>query len=633
MISWKKQFCVTMLFVLLSVLGFEMSAKQNVLIITSYNPEIQSTAQTLHDIVEENRRRGNFCDITVETINSYSYNEAKKWKSVMAGILEKYSSDATVPDAIIILGQEAWNSYLSQDNPMVKRIPTFCGMVSRNVILTPPDSVDLSTWSPESRDINEFNDFNIKGGIVYDYSFSKNIDLVKTLYPETENVIILSDNTFGGVNMQALIKSEAVNYPEYSFRYLDGRQKTLLQVCDSIREMPPRSVLICGTWRVDKEENSVLKSATYLLRDANSRLPALSMASVGVGHWVLGGYMPAYQPQGKLIACRCFDYLQTDGKKSNGLSALHNKYIFDYQRFAEYGIDKRLLPANAEIINQPLSVWKAHQNVFIAVTVVFIIIVILLMFLSDRLRRTRKYKAVLEQKNRELTVAKEKAEIAVEMKMKFIRNISHEVRTPLNAIIGFSQLFVADTTNPASLKKYAEAIDHNSYDLLKLVGDIVEISRLDSNDCDEPLRSTVMSDLIHSAYEQTAVKKQPGVEFIMLPIADDSPRLIKQHLVELVVVNYLHNAFKFTKKGTVTLECTVSPDEKTMSITVTDTGCGISPAKRDFIFERFAKLNEFSQGAGIGLSICQAVADELGGTVGLDQTYNDGCRFFFRFPI
>lgn len=623
---------MTMLFVLLAVFGFEMSAKQNVLIITSYNPEIQSTAQTLHDIVEENRRRGNFCDITVETINGYSYNEAKKWKSVMAGILEKYSGKA-VPDAIIILGQEAWNSYLSQDNPMVKRIPTFCGMVSRNVILTPPDSVDLSTWSPESLDINDFNDFNIKGGIVYDYSFRKNIDLIKTLYPETENIIILSDNTFGGVNMQALIKSETLNYPEYSFRYLDGRQKTLLQVCDCIRETPPRSVLICGTWRVDKEENSVLKSATYLLRDANSRLPSLSMASVGVGHWVLGGYMPAYQPQGQLIACRCFDYMQSCGKKSNGLSALHNKYIFDYQRFAEYGIDKRLLPANAEIINQPQSVWKAHQNVFIAVTVVFIIIVILLMFLSDRLRRTRKYKAEFEQKNRELTIAKEKAEIAVEMKMKFIRNISHEVRTPLNAIIGFSQLFVADTTNPASLKKYAEAIDHNSYDLLKLVGDIVEISRLDSKDCDEPLRPTVMSELVHSAYEQTVVKKQPGVEFIMQPIADDSPRLIKQHLVELVIVNYLHNAFKFTKKGTVTLECSVSPDEKTMSITVTDTGCGISHAKRAFVFERFAKLNEFSQGAGIGLAICQAVADELGGIVGLDPAYIDGCRFFFRFPI
>lgn len=457
--------------------------------------------------------------------------------------------------------------------------------------------------------------------------------MIKKLYPKTENVAIITDNTFGGVNMQALIKSEARHYPEYRFKFLDGRNITLLEMCDSIRELPPRSVLICATWRVDKEENSVLKSATYLLRDANAHQPTLSMAYVGMGHWALGGYMPAYHPQGKEIADLCFDFLQTKGNKKGGLTVIPNKYVFDYLQFANCGVDKQLLPQNAEIINQPQSIWKIHLKGIIVIAIVFTIIFILLLILSDRLRRTGKYKAELEQKNRELTVAKEKAEIAVEMKMKFIRNMSHEVRTPLNAIIGFSQLFVADNTDHASLKKYADAIEQNSNDLLKLIGDIVEISRLDFKDCEEPLRPTVMSELIHSAYEQAVAKKQPGVEFIMSPIADDSPRMIKQHLVELVIVNFLHNAFKFTKKGSVTLECKVSPDGKTMSIIVTDTGCGISFAKRDFIFERFAKLNEFSQGAGIGLSICQSVADELGGTVGLDSSYVDGSRFFFRFPL
>lgn len=87
----------------------------------------------------------------------------------MMGILAKYSGKST-PDAIIVLGQEAWNTYLSLNDSRLKRIPVFCGMVSRNIILTPSDSTTLVSWSPKSIDVDDFNDFNIKGGIIYEYS-------------------------------------------------------------------------------------------------------------------------------------------------------------------------------------------------------------------------------------------------------------------------------------------------------------------------------------------------------------------------------------------------------------------------------------------------------------------------------
>lgn len=448
-----------LLSLLLVLLPFGANAGQGkgVLVITSYNPDTQSMASTLSAFVDAFERLGSDPDkIVVESLNCLAYSEAKTWKERMAGILVKHTGD-NEPGVVVVLGQEAWSAFLSQENPEYKKMPVICGMVSRNTILTPPDSVDLDRWMPESKDIlKDFPDFNIVGGYAYQYRLYENIGLVKKLFPFTRELVFLSDNSFGGVNMQAFVKSEMAEYPEYSFSFLDGRVQSLVEVSGRLAGLSPHCVLLCGTWRVGPSDDFVLKSTTYVLRDANIDLPAFTISSIGLGHWVLGGYVPDYHNLGAELAQECLDYLQSGGKTVMGVRLVDGKYLFDGTRLEQLEIDETLLPAGSEIINVPETFWSEYKKVIIATGIVILFLIGGLTVAVIHIRRIRKYRRLLEAKSQELAKAKDVAEKASEMKTTFIQNINHEIRTPLNAIVGFAQVFANANVGP--MKKYASII-------------------------------------------------------------------------------------------------------------------------------------------------------------------------------
>lgn len=615
-----------------SSLTANAASGKGVLIITSYNPDTQSMTSTLSSFVDEYEKHGGNSDaIVVESLNCLAYSEAKTWKERMGAILSKHRGDAT-PGIVVVLGQEAWSAFLSQDNPEFRKLPVLCGMVSRNTILTPPDSVSLDTWMPVSMDVmKDFPDFNIVGGYVYQYRLFENIALAKKLFPFMRELVFLSDNSFGGVSMQAMVKSEMKKYPEYSFSFLDGRVESLVEVSHRISNLSPHCVLLCGTWRVGPSDDFVLKSTTYVLRDANPVLPAFSVSSIGLGHWALGGYIPDYHNLGEGLARQSLEYLQSGGKAAIGLRLVGNKYVFDSQRIDMLEVDESLLPEGTEIINRTPTLWDEYENEIIAVGLVILCLLGSLVVSAIYIRRIRKYRNMLEEQSRELAKAKDAAEQASAMKTNFIQNINHEIRTPLNAIVGFAQVFANANTCP--MKKYASIIERNSNDLLKLIGDVVELSNLDAGDFKDTPQPVVMSELCRVALRQVESKINDDVEFVLIPPVDDRPRLMYRHMVELVVVNLLHNAFKFTISGTVTLHCDVLPGEKKMRVSVTDTGYGIPADKHEVIFERFTKLDEFKQGGGLGLAICRAVAKRIDATVTIDPDYTTGSKFIFIFPL
>lgn len=624
------------LFLLCFVLPVSVRAGSNkgILVITSYNPDTQSMASSLSSFVGAFDKYGADSDmIMVESLNCLAYSEAKTWKERMGAILSKHVGD-NAPGVVVVFGQEAWSAFLSQDNPEYKKLPVMCGMVSRNTILTPPDSVNLETWMPQSMDVmKNFPDFNIVGGYVYQYRLYENIALVKKLFPFTRELVFLSDNSFGGVSMQALVKDEMAKYPEYAFSFLDGRVESLLEVSHRIGGMSPHCVLLCGTWRVGPSDDFVLKSTTYVLRDANPSLPAFTISSIGMGHWVLGGYIPDYKNYAEDIARQCIDFVRSGGKSSVGLQLVDSKYVFDSERLELLDVDESLLPAGSEIINRPVTFWGQYKRQIIWVCIIGFLLIGGLVVSILYIRRIGKYRNLLETQSKELERAKDAAEKASEMKTSFIQNVNHEIRTPLNAIVGFAQVFANANTNAGPMKKYASIIERNSNDLLKLIGDVVELSNLDAGDGKDTPQPVVMSELCRVALRQVESKINDDVEFVMIPPADDRPRLMCRHMVELVIVNLLHNAFKFTISGNVTLHCEILPGNKKMRVSVTDTGYGIPADKHELVFERFTKLDQFKQGGGLGLAICRAAANRIGGTVVIDPDYTTGCKFIFVFPF
>lgn len=607
------------------------SGEETILIVSSYNPDTYAVSENLKTFMAELRSKDVNVRVSVENMNCNNLPEAREWKQRLADILSKYRG-LDRPALVIFLGQEAWSAYLSQTNPEYKSLPSMCAMVSRNTVILPSDSVDVRTWLPESKDIrNDFNDFNIVGGIVYEYKIRENIELMKKLYPDINSIMFLTDNTFGGVSLQAWIRSKEYKYPDYKFGYLDGRSLTFKDVDLEIANIPENTALFCGTWRVDSSNDYVIGSTTHVLREANPELPVVTMSSVGLGHWAIGGLIPAYDNLGAELADACIAYLDSGRVQSKkDINIVDVRYVFDSRRLDSLNIDRSILPKDAEFINSPVSPLKEYESIIWWVVVVFVLLVICLLIAFYHIRRIERLRKELQKQSEELQVAKENAESANKLKTLFLQNISHEIRTPLNVIVGFSEII--SKSADSSMKKYANLIKSNSDYFLKIVNDVMEVAALDSGVTGEKAMCSI-NELCYQAIDQVKEEKKPGVEFDFVPWHNERSITVPRPLLLSLVTNMLDNAFKFTEKGKVVLRCESIDDGNTIRITVTDTGPGIPLNEQESVFDRFVKLNHFSKGAGLGLSICRNVAKNMHGEIKIDPTYTDGCKIVFTFPV
>ena len=250
---------------------------------------------------------------------------------------------------------------------------------------------------------------------------------------------------------------------------------------------------------------------------------------------------------------------------------------------------------------------------------------------------TMQYQSRLEYANVLLKFAKEKAETSERVKTEFIQNMSHEIRTPLNAICGFVDVLISDDANSLTQderNEFAAIIRNNSQMLMTLVNDVLDLSDLNSGKTVVDNSWVSVVDLCHWVIRTVEMRLTPGVTMHFdsqvgnnFYIFSDPKRL------QQVLMNFATNAIKHTKEGSITLEFNLCTDEEEpgwVEFACTDTGCGVPPEMAQTIFERFAKLDSFTQGTGLGLAICRSVATLLGGKVMLDSTYTNGARFVFR---
>ena len=231
-----------------------------------------------------------------------------------------------------------------------------------------------------------------------------------------------------------------------------------------------------------------------------------------------------------------------------------------------------------------------------------------------------------------LISAREKAEESDRMKSAFLANMSHEIRTPLNAIVGFSELISDESISAGEKKEFFSIINNNSYLLLNLINDILDLSRLESGNMKFIIEKTSLSDCCRNALASVEHRVFPGVQLTYTPSED--PLHIQTDSIRLqqLLINLLTNACKFTKEGEINLSYQIDEDKQHVRITVTDTGCGIPEDKQKVIFERFEKVDEYAQGTGLGLSISQTIIEHLGGSIQLDPTYKHGARFIVLHP-
>lgn len=274
-------------------------------------------------------------------------------------------------------------------------------------------------------------------------------------------------------------------------------------------------------------------------------------------------------------------------------------------------------------------------------TVFLVFVGLLLVFLSGLLRyavRINKLKNALEAEKQSLKksselllVAKEKAEQADRLKTNFVSNMSHEIRTPLNAIVGFSDLL--NDTEKEEQTEFINIINTNTELLLDLINDILNLSNLESDNFILDIQDVDIEKCSCNALGMIQHRVMEGVQLTCTH--PEQPIIIKTDPAKLqqLLIKLLINATKYTEKGTINLAYKIDKQTRQLIFWVTDTGCGIPLEKQNSIFNRFEKVNEFKQGAGLGLPICSEIAKRLGGTVFIDSSYTSGARFIFTLPL
>ena len=615
-------------------MAFSQDVRENspILIISSYNPETYQTSNNISEFLDEYKALGGVSPVIIENMNCKSFSEAMKWEGQMKEILNKYQESRT-PSLIVLLGQEAWTAYLSQDDILGRHIPILCGMVSKNALLLPDEQVDLHSWEPASIDFEKKFGSRVRiAGFAYEYDVENNMKLIKRLFPKTRYVAFISDNSYGGVSMQAFVKQEMKKFPEIDLILLDGRRHTIYTIVDQIAMLPENAVMLVGTWRVDKNEGYFMRNATYSMMSANPRIPAFSVASVGLGHWVVGGYSPRYRSIGKDLAKQAIG-IQKKKIKYEKLSIIPNNYFFDSKKITEFNIDEKLLPGGAVFLNKEPSFYEKYQYQLWTVAFIFVLLVLGLVMTLYYFLRTKRLKDELLASEVELVAAKDRAEESDRLKSAFLANMSHEIRTPLNAIVGFSNVLVTSECSKEEEREFVEVIQTNSDLLLRLINDILDISRLETGKLKFTYEECEIVGLCQKVLVTISYSKKAEVKYVFKPQFDSYVIETDVQRLQQVLINLLSNANKFTVQGQIILAFEEDAVGENLIFSVTDTGCGIPLEKQQKVFERFEKLNEYAQGTGLGLAICKITIGLLGGEIWVDKSYKEGARFVFFHPV
>ena len=262
-----------------------------------------------------------------------------------------------------------------------------------------------------------------------------------------------------------------------------------------------------------------------------------------------------------------------------------------------------------------------------------LVLVVILYRNIKKTRRLQKLNADLKIKrvqisrlNTSLVNAIAEEEESNRKKNEFMANISHEIRTPLNAIVGFSNLLVENAGDNIELRDYANIIRTNSDSLMVLINNILSLGRIDSNRIVLSWQRANLMNIIDNAlapFQGKAVKSIVDSPSQNIEIVTDVMRLGN------VFGNVYSNAFKFTKQGHV--KTIVTLDDNNVYIRIEDTGIGVPDDKKELIFERFEKVDTFTPGSGLGLSICRELLKRMSGTIYCDKNYTDGLAIVIQF--
>jgi signal transduction histidine kinase/ActR/RegA family two-component response regulator len=605
-------------------IGLVHSQSYNILLINSYHEGLSWSDDVIEGFEKQlSKEITKDYDLFIEYLDAKRYSSFDHDEVYFEYLKAKYANQAI--DLIVANDDKAYNFLVDFKDKLFGNCP---------VVFT---------------GLNAYHDYP-KGytGLNEKIDFKANLDLIQELHSDINRLFIVMDNTETGKLLKEEIRKE-ISLGNYSFQYNFLSDYTFEEIFRKTRQLRKGDVLFLGIFTEDRNRTYHSFTRTIDQLKQNTSVPIYSAWDFYLNKGIIGGKLIQGVKFGEYAAKVALEVLNGKDPNSIPVQLMQSDYVFDYNEIKQHDIALKKLPDNAIIINSPYNLFKENKGLFIALaTVILLLLVIIIVLLrynrikKKRLKEQEEYLHKIEKINKDIEYAKERAQESNRLKTSFLANISHEIRTPLNAIIGFSRLITDQRSlDPASYYKYHNLLKINSDLLLNLINDIIDLSKIETNQLKLHFRDFDLNELMDSLYEYAIeeVKKknrkrlkitvEKGIRKESFFIRSDNVRLRQ------VLMHLINNSVKFTNEGEIQLGYRVNGNF--ILFYLKDTGIGLSEHEHKYIFDSFRQGEEGTTkkygGAGLGLTLSKGIVENLKGQIWCESDKGNGSVFYVQVPF
>ena len=454
--------------------------------------------------------------------------------------------------------------------------------------------------------------------------YMQTIDLMRYMFPDMEKLVFVADALYVNRHLNHEIRDYMKeNYPGMEYEWLLAADETSEQLQQYLLSKDYNIGLLLSTWFYERKTihgyPELIAGDAHLIKSV--RHPVFGLREAYFSYGITGGVFPSPEEFSTELKDGLADLISgADMAKIPFRTVEKNVTIINYEKLERCGLSAEACPEGTVFLNRPKTLWEQYYIAIIlaiiAVSALTIVGIVVMVFQRRKIEL--------------LAQSREKAEESDRLKMAFLANMSHEIRTPLNAIVGFSRL-LPKTKDPVKQARYVETINVNNDLLLKLIGDVLDTAKIESNTLDVHKEETDVNKVLQSAESTVRFRLRQGVSLYLDLGQTDCVVFTDTVRLRQVIVNLLTNAIKFTESGSITFGYRMRKGE--IYFFVRDTGAGIAPEDIGLLFTRFTKLNSFVQGNGLGLSISKSIVEKLGGRIGAEsEGLGKGSLFWFTLP-
>lgn len=593
---------------------------KHILFMNTYHKGLPWSDELVEALKKELTSNNKYIQLHIEYMDTRWFYSPQQFENLYNYYKDKYSKINL--DLIICSYNHAYDFIIRHKQNLFGDIPClFCGL---NMAITPQNGYS---------------------GVFEITNVNATLDLIKKLHPDIKKITVVSDWSKTGMlstqnfNQAIESRSDTINYEIIT-------SNTLKELRDNLFNLSNGDIVFFLLYNQDKQGNYYSCQESFNLTTDLCQVPIYCISSYYLNAGAIGGVLTTGKMQGRLVGEMASRVLKGTPIESIKPQTAPQQLILDHRQLRHFGISDKKIPDSAQIINCPNKLIKENKKLTILTIILFILLIILVVFFTIiihmrglRIKKEQSYMAEMKNQQSKLQEAKEKAEESNRLKSAFLANMSHEIRTPMNAIMGFTELLSLSDYNRLKINKYTEIIQKNSQYLLQLINDILDISKIETNQLKIVKNECDLYPLLHSILEDyrpllKEAKNPVSLNLAIHPTEQSIRIYTDSNRLRQILTNLLDNALKFTHEGSI--DFGYQHQSNKLLFFVKDTGIGISPENQDIIFDRFRQAEDADTrrygGAGLGLAICKSLVNLLEGTIWVESNTPNGSAFYFTIP-